>query len=127
MLFIFFQNSINHQNKIDLEGFENEENKKKSCITKIDMFDSLKNYLDKIDKINKNLLKPSYPIASNYGNNLEFNVLNEYGIKDIRKRQKYDKTIAKGVVSHNTRLLLKNFNKNLFDNRNEITRDKKKC
>ena len=138
-LFVFFYN----RTQKSVEGFRIKDNQKepdekenrsdkdevseKSCLIDVDLNNSLKTHLENLSKkqVNKNLLKPSFPIASNYLDNLEFNVLNEYGIKDIRKRQEYNKAIKNGVISQNSRLLLKNFNKQLFENKNDKIRPQK--
>ena len=93
----------------------------KPCLTDLDLIDTLKIHLEKIGKmeLNRNLLKPDVPIAHNYSDNLSFNILNQYGAKDNQKRHGFIKEITGDTMPYNSRLLLKNYNKNLFSNLNK--------
>ena len=105
--------------KKEEKNTSNEANK--PCLTDLDLIDTLKIHLEKIGKmeINRNLLKPDVPIAHNYSDNLSFNILNQYGAKDNQKRYGFIKDITGDTVPHNRRLLLKNYNRNLFSNLNK--------
>lgn len=133
VIIIVFLYLYNIQNKtIKKEGFtikqgesgkkeQKKSSKEKPCLTNLDLIDTLKIHLERIGKmeINKNLLKPDTPIAHNYSENLSFNILNQYGAKNNQKKHNYIKEIAGGTMPYNRRLLLKNYNRNLFSNHNK--------
>ena len=88
-----------------------------NCINNVEIQDNLKIHLKQIKnkKINKNLLQTDFPIAFNVSDNLEHNIMYNYGIKDKNKRQQFEHQINNTVIPSNKNLLLKNYNKDLFN------------
>ena len=71
------------------------------------------------NNLKKHIYKPRYTIPYNYKNNLEYNILNNYGTKEMKKRQKLVSNIISSdpntLIPFNKNILLQNFNKNLLD------------
>jgi len=71
------------------------------------------------NNLKKHIYKPRYAIPYNYKNNLEYNILNNYGTKELRNRHKLiDNIISSNpntLTPFNKKILLKNYNKNLVD------------
>lgn len=71
------------------------------------------------NNLKKHIYKPRYAIPYNYKNNLEYNILNNYGTKELKKRHKLiDNIISSNpntLTPFNKNILLKNYNKKLVD------------
>ena len=108
-----------HTQPILTENKEQFKDKSTGCIKNINISNKLKTHLDKVKtlKINNNILQHIGPIPFNYSNKLEYSVMNNNGIKDLKKRQLYEKNnINNGVIlPYNKRVLLKNLNRNVFN------------
>jgi len=110
------QKNINNINNIKKEHFQP---KSKRCIKNINVSNKLKTHLDYINtpRFNKNIQQHCSPIPFNYSNKLEYSVMNNNGIKDLIKRQDYEKNnINNGsIIPYNKQVLLKNLNRNVFE------------
>ena len=86
---------------------------KELCVkTKIIEKDSLAEHLMKVNnnKNNKNILKPDTFIPYNINDNYQYNILNNFGIKNNKERYKFEKTIH-NILPINGNSVFKNYNK----------------
>jgi len=93
-------------------------NSKKHCDKYIIVKDSLSDYINKINnfKPNTNLLHPKHVLPYNLNSTDQYNILNNFGIKNLKKRKKYMKNINNNqTISFNTTPLLKNYD-NILNN-----------
>ena len=94
----------------------------KGCLKNINTSNKLKTHLDSVktqeQETNNNILQHLGPIPFNYSNKLEYSVMNNNGVKDLKKRQLYEKNIINNgsIIPYNKRGLLKNLNRNVFKN-----------
>jgi len=91
---------------------------KKKCNKYIVVKDSLSDYIDKINKEtpNTNLLIPKQVLPYNLNNTDQYNILNNYGIKNLKKKNKYINNINKNLtIPFNSNILLKNYDSVLND------------
>jgi hypothetical protein len=111
ILLILFYNKNN-------EHFTSASNSNKQCDKYIIVKDSLYEYIQQINnsKPNTNLLHPSHVLPYNLNSTDQYNILNNFGIKNLKKRKKYMKNINNNqTISFNTTPLLKNYDNILND------------
>ena len=100
------------------EHFTVSSNSKKHCDKYIIVKDSLSDYINKINnfKPNTNLLHPKHVLPYNLNSTDQYNILNNFGIKNLKKRKKYMKNINNNqTISFNTTPLLNNYDNILND------------
>ena len=93
-------------------------NSKNSCDKYVIVKDRLSDYIQQINnsKPNTNLLYPKHVLPYNLNSTNQYNILNNFGIKNLKKRKKYMKHINNNqTISFNTTLLLKNYDTILND------------
>jgi hypothetical protein len=100
------------------EHFTSSTNSTNSCDKYIIVKDNLSDYIQKINtaKPNNNLLHPTNVLPYNLNSTDQYNILNNFGIKNLKKRKKYMKNINNNqTISFNTTTLLKNYDNILND------------
>ena len=91
--------------------------KKLSCNKNIIVKDSLKQHIIYTNKLNlnKNILQPNGILPYNLNNTEKYNILNNFGIKNQKKRNNYIKSLSNcNVIPQNSFKLLKNYD-NILD------------
>ena len=86
--------------------------KKSSCKKNIIVKDSLKDHINFTNKLNENsnILQPNGVLPYNLNNTEKYNILNNFGIKNLKKRNNYIKSISNcNVIPQNSVKLLKNY------------------
>ena len=86
--------------------------KKSSCKKNIIVKDSLKDHINFTNKLNENsnILQPNGILPYNLNNTDKYNILNNFGIKNLKKRNNYIKSISNcNVIPQNSLKLLKNY------------------
>ena len=99
------------------ETFISSTNSINSCDKYIIVKDNLSDYIQTINntKLNNNLLHPTHVLPYNLNSTEQYNILNNFGIKNLKKRKKYMKNINNQPITFNTTPLLKNYDNILND------------
>ena len=101
--------------------------KKSSCKKNIIVKDSLKDHINFTNKLNENsnILQPNGILPYNLNNTDKYNILNNFGIKNLKKRNNYIKSISNcNVIPQNSLKLLKNYDDILDKSFTNITINK---
>jgi len=116
-IYIYWSNNMNkgdqldHENKL-VQGFEDYENQSLSCKKNIIIKDRLKEHIKNINNYSENMntLLPIGVLPYNLNNSDDYNILNNYGIKNQRKRDIYTYNLnGCTTLPHNSHKLLKNY------------------
>ena len=100
------------------ETFISSTNSINSCDKYIIVKDNLSDYIQTINntKLNNNLLHPTHVLPYNLNSTEQYNILNNFGIKNLKKRNKYIENINNNqTISFNTTPLLNNYDNILND------------
>ena len=114
IIFIYImwsKNQVTHDNKL-VQGFEDYENQSLSCKKNIIIKDRLKEHIRNVNNYSENMntLHPTGILPYNLNNSDDYNILNNYGIKNQRKRAEYThKLNGCTTLPHNSHKLLKNY------------------
>jgi hypothetical protein len=113
IIFIYFRskNPLNQAIQ-DIQGFQDYENQSLSCKKNIIIKDRLKEHIRNINNYseNMNVLHPNGVLPYNITNSDDLNILNNYGIKNQRKRAEYTRKLnGCTTIPHNSQKLLKNY------------------
>ena len=95
-----------------VQGFEDYENQSLSCKKNIIIKDRLKEHIHNVNNYSENMntLHPRGVLPYNLNNSDDYNILNNYGIKNQRKRAEYTyKLNGCNTLPHNSHQLLKNY------------------
>ena len=87
-----------------------------SCGKNVVVKDSISDYINKLNNstINKRFLQPNDFLPYNLNNTDQYNILNNYGIKNSKKRNDYINTLNNNTtIPYNSIKLLKNYDKEL--------------
>jgi len=91
--------------------------KNTSCKKNIIVKDSLKDHINFTNKLNENnnILQPNGILPYNLNNTDKYNILNNFGIKNLKKRNNYIKSLSNcNIIAKNATKLLKNYD-NILD------------
>ena len=100
----------------NIQTFEDYESKSLSCKKDIVIKDRLKDHINNMNTYseNMNVLHPSGVLPYNINNIDDYNILNNYGIKNMRRRAEYKhKLNGCTTIPYNSHKLLKNYDKSL--------------
>jgi hypothetical protein len=108
------KNNINQGDQVNqlVQGFEDYENQSLSCNKNIIIKDRLKEHINDVNNYSENMntLHPKGVLPYNLINSDDYNILNNYGIKNQRKRAEYThKLNGCTTIPHNSQKLLKNY------------------
>jgi len=112
LIIIIFYNK-NTENFTTKNVTQSSDLKKEKCDKYVIVKDSLIEYIDKLndETTNKNLLITKNTLPYNLNNTDQYNILNNYGIKNLKKKNKYINNINNNqTVAFNSQKLLKNYN-----------------
>lgn len=87
-----------------------------ACGKNVIVKDSINDYINKLNNstINKHFLQPNDFLPYNLNNTDHYNILNNYGIKNIKKREEYTNSLNNNTtIPYNSIKLLKNYDTEL--------------
>jgi hypothetical protein len=117
-IYILWSKNNNKQNIKHIQGFEDYESKSLSCNKNNIIKDRIKDHINDINNYSENIntLHPNGILPYNISNSDDYNILNNYGIKNQRKRAEYTHKInGCTTIPYNSHKLLKNYDAMLDD------------
>ena len=111
-IYWFWSKKTINQDTDGIQGFKDYKNQRISCNKNIIINDRLEEHISDVNNSaeNMNTLHPTGVLPYNLNKTDDYNILNNYGIKNQRKREAYTlKFNGCAIIPHNSQKLLKNY------------------